>query len=802
MKQDLQNAFRAIRKYPVSSAVIVLTIAMMVTVVGVYYGSIQAGRAAMAPLKNGERMVRLWRMGKTTNMENFPSVMLEDYQAKARSFEMVGALQPYQPRKLTGVGEPVSLTSVSCTAEILAMTGLNPLAGRFFTKEDEKEENRGQVILSERIWRERFAADKDILGETITLDDEPFVVVGVVSRVLERSGLAWNTDLWLPRNWTNEEASRRVELIGLLREGVSHEQANAELAVLAPQLEEAFHPTEYELRFFGDDSYGAKVSPLNKRLHHTYQAQELFAIAFVAVLFISVILIACFNMTSLFLVRATSRTREMAVRISLGAARLRIVRLMLVESVTLAILGGVVGLFLSFWILQANSAQRIELAFDPGLYLFAFGCAVLLGGLVSVLPAWRAGNADLHLALKDGVQSSAGRKRHRFRNFLVASQVGMAALLTVAAALFARGAVNLYADELGFNPGRVATVSMDLDRKNYVEGRKISDFAQRAREAVAELPGVELAGVGSIGLVDSFAIGDRIQISGTTDTTAGDMFCSYLFVSPEVPEIFGQRLVRGAGFSQGGNVLNEAIVNETFVEKYLPDADPLGREVSSGMTQGPLTIVGVVTDRHVRLSQRSANPEIYASILHPVNNGSTISVLARTQGGDATALGPLLREALKPIDPDQPIGTSTTIAQFIEEKTRPFLMVVLALVGMAGFGLLMALMGVYGVVGYAVLERTREMGIRMAVGADRRRVVLLVMREGTRLLLKGGIPGLLIGSSLTAMLPPQILPSIDPRDPSIYMAGFLVVAFAGLAAALVPALKMIKLNPMEALRHE
>ena len=804
MLNDLKYALRVIRKYPLSNAVIVFTIGALVAVIGSWYGSFRMMDLREMPFDEPDRLLRFWRTGNTATTDQYPFDIYQAVKEKSKSFEKLGAFTQYNTYTLTEAGEPVHLRAVHCTAEVLEITGMKPVIGRFFSSTDEQPGNREIVVLAEHIWRKNFQARNDILGEDITLNEKPYTVVGVAPEPLAASHLARTADLWLPTTWrVRADHSDYVTVVGLARPGVEIEQAQAELDVLVPPIEKERPPSKFEQSRYKEGFTGVKVAKLNKYLHGSGRQnnQQLYANIFVMVLLSCVVLIACFNMTCLFLVQATSRAREMAVRLAVGASRWRIVRQMMLESLILSAAGGALGLLVALATTRIGELNYVKLTFDPFLYGIAFGAATFIGVLVSIMPALRSGRTDLSLALKDGGQSSATRHRHRLRNFLVGAQIAMATLLTMTAVLLSTAFVRTFTTETNFDADRLVTVKIDLDRQRYHKPETISTFAQRTLKVIEEMPGVERATVSTPGVGSTWRL-HRIVDFLDKSREHTDARTGIVQTSPNYFESLGQKLRQGRYFSSGNEVLNEVIVDQEFVRTFSPNHDPIGQEFRlGGHGIQVFTVVGVVENRHPKLEIRELQPNAYISHRHPIFSSQELGVLVQTKA-DAAQFGLAVREAVMRLDSLQPVGPPILVADIIEKNVRPMRMASMVMLAMAVFGLCMSLMGVYGVVAYAVLERTREMGIHMALGATRTRIVRIVMSEGTRLLIRGGIPAAIIATVAIRALPLHQLPGVDADDPMIYAFGILSVALAGTLAAFLPARKMVKLNPSQALRYE
>jgi predicted permease len=793
MLNDLKYAFRVIAKYPVSNGVIVFTIASLVAAIGLLYHSVNLSLGEKNPFEDSDRLVRFWRITDKHKLERFPATMFADLQ-KTSSFEKIGAFRPNQRHTLTGAGEPVTLNTVATSAEVLDLTGFKPLLGRFFSRTDELAANRKIVVLSERIWRKYLKADVSILGREIKLNKSIYVVVGIVPDALHSTDLVYSADLWMPFDWKKDgKESDQINIVARIKPDRSRVTAQAEIDVIAAQVADR-HPAT-QLR-------SIRLAALDQHLNRGgMSGEQVFVVLFGFTLMGCIVLIACFNMTSLFLVQATSRAREFAVRLSVGASRWRIVRQMLIESILLSIAGGLAGLGLTFSLKQLITFNNLHLTVSTELLLITFGSAVAIGALVSILPALRAGRTNLNYTLKDGGQSSAARGRHRLRNFLIGSQVGMATVLTISGVLFSRAFISIISQDLPIDSDRIVRVDVMLEQSRYGDADKVSDYAQQALAAVEQMPGIERACVSSVDSLPSWYRRARFTFHDQAINDPDGMRGTFINISDEYFDMFGQSLARGRSFSKGTMALNEALVNEEFVREHLGAQKVIGQELILGNgTKLRATIIGIVANRHPKLEVRDTVSEVYLSHENPFD-AAYVTATVETKA-DAAQFGLALRETLQRLDGQQPVGQAIVLTDQIESQLQGLRRASIVLLSMAAFGLFMSLMGVYGVVAYAVIERTREMGIRMALGAGRRRIVRLIMTEGTRLLIFGIIPGTTVIALLFQGLPKELLSNIDPKDPWTFIIGVAAIFVAGTIAAVMPARKMINLKPNEALRYE
>jgi putative ABC transport system permease protein len=637
--------------------------------------------------------------------------------------------------------------------------------------------------------------------------------------------LAYHTDIWLPRRFQPDTGSLR--LFGRLKQDVSLERAQAEMQTLAKVLEQERTPHEANMRNEGHRT--ATLAPIGRNLRNRMErasVEMLLAVLFVTVIVACVVGIACFNVTSLLLARVTARARELAVRLAMGAGRLRILRLLLMESVLLASLGGVAGLLVSAWLIHLMRARTLlSPRFDPQLFLLAAGGALLIGVLVGLLPSVRSSRTDLTDALKDGGQTTGGRKRHRLRNILVSSGIAMAVVLCVAAGLLTRAYFQLTAGDLGFDPDKSLILRVNFRGDRYSETLDRLYYLERAKQALEEIPGVSSVAVAtSVGLMNARMV-QEVRIEATGDSEAIQTTSEVEYGSRELPALKGMKLVSGRGLSpNAASAANEALVNEFFVREHLAGREPIGvqlrvgRDKSSEFRRLPdgsrkpvqeqppkwRTIVGVVRDRHPLASGSEGEDEVILDYRQATGGwwSQQVNALYAQTAANAKVMRQPIRATLQRLDALQPVEQPLFLVDLIEQRTSFRRNAIKLLGGLGGVGLLMALMGVYGVVAFSVHERTREVGIRMAVGASRSDVVRLMLWQGARLIALGGALGLLIGTSASAGLLGVFENGSSAFDLVTCMIVVGVVGVGGFLASFFPARKAAELSPMTALRYE
>jgi predicted permease len=806
---DLKFAFRQLRQHPLTNGVIILTIALLIGAVSVIYASLRNEQARFVPFPEPDQMMKLWRLGDKRIEELFPADLFHEYADRLKSFEGLGALGWRQQMTLTDVGEPVSYHVMGASVSLLPLTKVAPLRGRLFDESDAESGTDQVVIISEQMWRDKLGGDNNIIGRQLRLNDRLRTVIGVLPESMRNTWLAFQTDIWMLSRLPRDRQGVDLWLMGRLKPGVTQAQAQAEIDTMAPHLEKSHVPDKFERQVYPGGFQGARVQALSKPITNRgggTPSQMIFAWIFGGTIIASVVGIACFNVTNLLLARVNARSRELAIRLALGARRWRIMRQLLTETVLLALLGGLVGLIVSFWLFDLFRLRDIDVRLDWRLYLLTCSGTLALGVLVGLLPAFRSAATDLNESLKDGGQTTVGKRRHRWRDFLVSSEVAMALILCVVAGLMTRAFLRFYTTDLGFDAARLVTVRVDLrgDRYGAMEDRRA--YGERALQSLREMPGVDAAAISMSFDLLGWAFRDRVTIAAAAGAEEKTTEAVLTYGSDELASLTGMPLLRGRGLSTDAALASgEALVNEQFVRQNLGSDDPLGRQiaVAQGSSSGKrsYTIVGVVRNRHPLTSFQETRSEVVLGFREAQMHSGLI-LLARTKAS-AKAMAPTLREVIQRLDASQPVNQPIFVSDLVEQRAAGVRSGMIFLGSLAGVGLFIALMGVYGVVAFSVVERTHEVGIRLALGAGRRDILRLMSWQGARLLLFGALPGMLIGSLIITGLPGQsLIAGLSAFDLPTYVAVLIVVGAAGFLASFLPAKKAAELSPMQALRRE
>jgi putative ABC transport system permease protein len=796
--QDLRYGARMLLKNSGFTLIAVLTLALGIGANVAIFSVVNA--VLIQPLPFGEPDRLVWAWGNIRNGSNRASVSPPDYldyRAQNTTFEQFAAMRSVPGyANLTGGGEPERLESRLVTGNFFQAVGVNAALGRTFLPENEKPGSEQVVVLSHGLWQRRFGGEPAIIGATLTLNGKKYEVLGVMPPDFK---LPQNAELWAPMNfepgWMKQRDAHFLHVVGRLKPGVTLAQAQADVDAVASRLE-AQYPAS-------NTGWNLRMVPLRDQL--VGNIEPTLRILFGAVGF--VLLIACMNVANLSLARAATRQKEIAVRIALGAGRLRIARQMLTESVLLALIGGALGVILAAWGVDSivrfsgdNIPATAQVGVDRVALGFTLGVSLLTGLLFGLAPALTATRPRLGETLKDGGKG-AGQSalRNRTRSMLVVFETAVAVILLIGAGLLVRSYIRLQQVDPGFDSANVLTTRITLANSKYNSPEKAAAFWGQLKERLASLPGVE-----AVGMITELPLSGQpndasFAVEGRPPVPPGQEFnADFRRVNQDYLRSMRIPLLRGRGFTEQEVRQNAKVVviSERLASAVFPNEEPLGKRLLLGPDrQSPFEIVGVVGD----IRHRTLDAAPYATMYLPILD--TWMNLTIRASGDPMSLAAAIRRETRAIDPDQPVATIRAMGQVLRESVaapryRTWLLGLFAVVA-----LILAGVGIYGVISYTTAHRTQEIGVRIALGAQSKDVLRLVVGQGIKLALAGALLGLGGALALTRLIR-AFLFNVSANDPLTFAVVTILLMLVALAACWIPARRATKVDPMIALRYE
>jgi putative ABC transport system permease protein len=806
--QDLRFGLRMLRKNLGFTLIAVLTLGLGIGANTAIFSVVNAVILRALPYPEPERLVRLW--------ESNPGRGWPEFAASAPNFKdwpqlqsVFAQLAAYESTtfNFTGSGEPQRVAALSVTANLFPTLGVLPALGRNFLPEEEQAGGNRAAILSDGLWQRRFGGDPQLIGRQIQLNGESYTVVGVMP---PRFQLTQDTELWTPLMLDAAAQPRRanrsghnLSVIGRLKPGVSLAQAQASMDTIARRLEQQYPES--------NAGWGVRMRTFYDWIVPE-QIRRSMLVLLAAVGF--VLLIACANVANLLLARAAARQREMAIRAALGASRGRVIRQLLTESLLLAALGGCVGVLLAYWgtdLIRANTALDLPRLNETRLdaTVLGFTCLVSLGaGLIfGLAPAWQASKIALSETLKAGGRSASGSGRQRLRSALVISEIALALMLLVGAGLMVRSFVRLQNVALGFAPENALTMQIALPATRYGEREPRVDFFNQLLERLRAVPGVlDASVVTTAPLYGGGAWAEEVVLEGRDAAPSGTPRSAQVWaVTPRYFHTMGIPLLAGQDFTEqdrGAYWLGAAplrlIVNETFARRYWPNENPLGKRFPLPGNNPFGTVIGVVGDVRSQSLESEAPPAFYFSYGHFGVPAVTVVVRASAAPETMTAA---VRAQVYALDRELPVYSIRTMEQLVSNAAgQPRFQT--GLLGLFGtVALLLAAIGIYGVMAYSVTQRTHEIGVRMALGAQRGAVLRLIVRQGMKLSLVGVVMGLALAFGLTRFLKGLLYQVSTTDSLTFVLTPFLLVGVT-LLACYIPARRATKVDPLNALRTE
>jgi predicted permease len=806
--QDIRYGLRTMRGNFAFTAVAVAALALGVGANTAIFSVVNAVLLRPLSYPNAERIVAIQELSADGRRIQITPANFLDWRQQSTSFEHLAAIFT-RTANLAGGGEAERVDLAVTSADFFQVFGVRPELGRFFTPDEEKAGHAPVVVVSHRLWQRRFGGDRGLVGRSITLDGGDYTVAGVAPAGFQYPD---RTEAWVPPLRLAPELSEQTDVtrvrglgylsaVALLKPGVPLERARGEMETITARLRQQY-PETNNRRF-------DRVVSLHT--HLVGESGTALLLLLGAVLF--VLLIACANVANLLLARAASRQKEIAVRVALGATRLRLVRQLLVESVLLALAGGAAGLLLGWWgvdllkgLLPADFPRVQDIGVDLRVLGFTLLVSFVTGVAFGLAPALQFTKPDVQEALKESARgTSGGRGRNRLRGLLIVTEVSLSLVLLVGAGLLLRSFVRLQSVELGFRPQRVLTFRVTPSGANYREDAQYSAFYSEVIRRLKPVAGVEAVGaINTLPLVKGPTRG--FQVEGrpplTPDKWPG---ANYRSVSPEYFRAVNVPVLRGRALDERDDEKSPqaAVVNQALARRVFPGEDPVGKRINFGGKGGDgqpiwVEIVGVVSDvRSIELNAEP-EPEVYASHLQVPFEGMSFVVRSSVE---PESLAPAVREAVRAVDGAQPVSEVRPMEQLVSDAAAQPRLNFLLLGVFAGVALLLAAAGIYGVMSYAVTQRTHEIGIRIALGAQGRDVLRFVVGQGMALALVGVAAGL-FGALLLTRLMSSLLYGVSATDPLTFAAVSLLLTLVALAACLVPARRATKVDPMVALRYE
>jgi putative ABC transport system permease protein len=817
--QDLRFGARMLLKRPGFTLVAVITLALGIGANTAIFSVVNAVLLRSLPYDEADRLVYLRERHPQYEEMSISYPDFTDWRARNRVFESIGVYN-FTSYNLTGGGEPERLQAAQGSADLFAALRVRAALGRLFTNEEDKPGGPAVAVLSHELWRRRFGGDPNILNQSLTLNDRPYTVIGVLPPDFR---IERQIAMWVPVGqlsaqplWQDRGNHPGLRGVARLKSGVTLEQARADLDSIAAQLEEQYPDSNKHVR--------ARIIPLLENYVRDVRRSLWILLGAVGL----VLLIACANVANLLLARAATRQREMAVRSALGASRWRVVRQMLTESLLLAVVGGALGLLLAEWgvdLILAFGRDSIpradEIGLDNRVLVFTLAISALTGVIFGLAPALQSSRAELQEALKETTRGATGG-RHRLRQTLVVAEVALTLVLLIGAGLLIRSFYRLQEVNPGFVDEHVLNFRVSLPERKYPDEHQWLNFYQQVEQKLRALPGVE-----EVSVTTRVPMGDNdwqsgFSVVGQPPPPPGQGPSMEITIAgPDYFRALGIPLLRGRYFTGQDNRSNLSeeklrgldqrqrlraglktiIVDEEFARRHWPNEDPLGKQIrwGGGPNDPPLTIVGVVGRvKLYRPNEPAGFVQAYLPFLEMPDNH--MSFVVKSTLAPEQMIAAARREA-QDVDPGQPIYDVRTLTKLRDESIAPQRLNLLLLGLFAAVALALAVVGIYGVMSYAVEQRTREIGLRMALGAQALDVLRLVVGQAMRLALLGVALGLIGAVALTRLMA-NLLFGVSATDPGTFSVVALLLAFVALMACWLPARRAAKVDPMVALRCE
>jgi len=804
--QDVGYGIRSMRRQPGFTAVAIATLALGIGPITAIFTLAHSVLFKPLPYKEPDRLVRIWKnVQGERDGASVPDFV--DWRDQNRVFESMGTFSIYSVFNLSGEGAPQAIQGSVVSADMLSTLGVQPELGRLLLYDEDRSGASPVVVLSQSLWQERFDADPNIIGRTLTLNAQKCTVVGVMPKGFEFPIQPAGTQLWAntvfdPNDPENARSENFLNVVARLKRDASMKQAEADLQSIVQ--------TQYK------DQIGIDLMPLREELVGDTRMPLLVLLGAIAF----VLLIACANVANLLLVRSAARQKEVAIRTALGASRSRLFRQLLTESVLLSMLGGALGLalgVLTLNLLLSFSPIRIprltEVGIDGRVLSFLLLVVALIGAIFGTLSAFRISDSDLRESLKEGTgRATSGRSRQRLRSTLVTTEIALSLVLLIGAGLMLRSFLKLIAVEPGLRSEGVLCVNVTLPGSRYRDASQQSSFIRGAIESMRGLPQARSVGCAAFHPWTMAGSTPQFEIEGAPATEPGqEPAANYISISPEYHSTLGIPLLAGRSFSSqdDGGGAPVAVVNQSFARRFFPNDEALGQRIrfyNPAGTQQPaqqppqqpwMEIVGVVGDVRQRL-ESPAEPEIQVPLAQ--NAWPFMTFFVRCDG-NPSSVASAARSAIQSVDKDQPVAWITTLDEVLVNATADRRGMMVLLGAFAAVALVLAAVGVYGIISHAVSQRTREIGVRLALGAQAADVFKLILRQGVILMLAGlcvGLPGAIL---LTRVVSGMLF-EVTTTDVATFVGVSILLGAVALLACYIPARRATKVDPIVALRCE
>lgn len=800
--KDTRYSARLLTKRPLFAVVSLLTLALGIGATTAIFSVVHAVLLSPLPYEKSDELVILAGKNSALNLEQQPASIpdFNDWKQQSQSFEEISATRTLT-FNLTEGEEPERVSGARVSVNLFALLRVRPLLGRVFLESDGQAGGEPAAILSYRLWQ-RYGADPDLIGRPLGVDGGRYTVIGVLPQ-----GVAYpspDTDLYVPFIPQKNElarGARSIRVIGRLKAGRSLAEAGAELEAISARVAEEFPDT--------NANWGAQLTPLHEQVTGRVRPTLIVLVGAVC----CVLLIACTNVANLLLVRAAARRKEFAIRTALGSSRRRLIRQLLTESLMLSLIGGLFGLLLAGWGVEAIigiSASTIpradEIGINSTVLCFALALSVVTGLVFGILPALRSSKSGFGEALKEGGKGSAGGVlNHRLLRLMVVAEVALALVLLVAAGLLVRSFISINQIDPGFEQKQVLSMAVSLSQNKYPDIEKQAIFFEKALARVGSIPGVQSAG--AVHRIPLFRLPSwtSFTVKGRPVESGNEPNADCIIVSPGYFKTMGIPLTGGRDISErdGKDSPEVIVINQVMADRVFPGEDPVGQfiQIFPGVNRWR-EIVGVAANAKFASLDAEINPTVYIPIpQNPYVNAMRGSFIVVRSGSDPRGLLAAIRREIRQVDDQMPVSQVRTMQEVAFESLAQRRLSMSLIVVLAVLAAVLAAVGIYGVMAYSIAQRTHEIGIRMALGARPNQVVRMVLGEGVKLAMVGIGIGLIAAFTLTRFIS-SLLYGVTAFDPATYASIVILLTGTALLACFIPARKAARVNPLEVLHYD